>query len=202
MPANPDSILDAVKKVLGLNFDDTSFDLDVVMHINSAFVALQQLGVGPDLGFSITDNTTVWSSYSTELRLIGLVKTYILNRVRLVFDPPATSFAQEALQKILAEDEWRVTLQAEIIRNEQATAPPSTFTPYWWDLTGMDDFPTEAVTGDMGIDFDSGDIWCKNEQIGDAYMWDLTGLTDFPAESVIGEVGIDMSTGNVYRRDA
>lgn len=199
MPANPDSILDSVKKVIGISFDDTSFDLDVTMHINSVFVALQQLGVGPDGGFSITDNTAIWSSYSAEGTLIGMIKTFVTNKTRLTFDPPATSFAQDALRNVIAEEEWRLYLQAELLRNQQAL---STFVPYWWDLTGLSDFPAEAVTGDMGIDFDSGDIWYNSQQVGVAYMWDLTGLSDFPAESAIGECGIDFSDGNVYRRTA
>lgn len=202
MPANPNSILDSVKKVLNIGSDDTSFDLDVTMFINSAFVALQQLGVGPDVGFSIADNTTVWSSFSSEVTLAGKVKTYVTNKVRLSFDPPPTSFAQEALLGVIAEDEWRLTQQAEILRQQEAAGGGSTFIPYWWDLTSLSDFPGEALTGDMGINFDSGDIWCNNQQLGNAYMWDLTGLDDFPAGSVIGECGIDMSTGDVYRRNA
>jgi hypothetical protein len=202
MSANPNSILDSVKKVLNIGFDETSFDLDVTMFINSAFASLQQLGVGPDDGFSISDNTSVWSSFTSEITLVGKVKTYVTNKVRLIFDPPATSFAIEALKEVLAEDEWRLTQQAEIIRQAQAAGGQPTFIPYWWDLTGLSDFPPEALTGDMGIDFDSSDIWCKDQQLGQAYMWDLTGLSDFPSGSVVGECGIDMSNGNVYRRDA
>jgi hypothetical protein len=120
MPSpNPDSILDSVKKSIGLDSSDTTFDLDVTLFVNSAFGVLKQLGVGSDTGFIITDNTTLWSQYVTGLTYLGMVKNYINLFVKLVFDPPATSFAIAACEKILEELGWRILAAVE------AETPPS-----------------------------------------------------------------------------
>jgi hypothetical protein len=111
--SNPESILDSVKKALGIDSEDTAFDIDVVMHVNSTFGVLKQLGVGPAEGFSISDNTTLWSDYSTELAMIGMVRSYLYVKVRLLFDPPATSFGLDAIQQQIRELEWRLNIQAE-----------------------------------------------------------------------------------------
>lgn len=115
MPSpNPESILDSIKKALSLDSSDTTFDLDVTMFINSAFGALKQLGVGPDTGFMISDNTTLWSQYVSGLTYLGLVKNYIYMFVKLVFDPPATSFAITACERMLTELGWRINSEAEL----------------------------------------------------------------------------------------
>lgn len=113
MPANPNSILDSVKKVLGFDPEFTEFDLDVVMHINSAFGSLQQLGVGSDTGFIIQDNTTLWSQYIADLLYLNMVKQYIFLAVRLAFDPPATSFGIEAIERQLAQLSLRINISVE-----------------------------------------------------------------------------------------
>lgn len=200
MPPNPASILDSVKKVSGVGSDDTSFDLDITMFVNGVFSSLQQLGVGPDGGFSISDNTALWTGFTTELTLLGYLRQYVSFKARLAFDPPATSYAIDAMKEQIAELEWRLQLQAEILRDAASSGGGPVFNPHWWDLTGLSDFPPEAVTGDIGIDFDSCDIWYNNARIADAYMWDLTGLSDFPSGSAVGDLGIDMSTGDVFRR--
>jgi hypothetical protein len=86
--ANPESILDSVKKVIGFEPEYDAFDLDIVMHINMAFGILKQAGVGSDTGFMITDNTTLWSQYLSNLTLLGMVKSYVSMAVRQAFDPP------------------------------------------------------------------------------------------------------------------
>lgn len=110
---NPDSILDTVKKTLGLAADDTSFDLDVTMFINSVFGTLKQVGVGPDTGFMIVDNTTLWSQYLTSVVLLGMVKAYIELKVKMLFDPPENRFGGPAIDKVLDEYLWRINVQAE-----------------------------------------------------------------------------------------
>lgn len=117
--ANPASILDSVKKVLGFDPDYTAFDLDITMHINSAFGSLWQLGVGGDTGFFITDNTTLWSQYVSQLSYLGMIQQYIFLNARLAFDPPATSFAINAIEKQLEQLAWRINIAAEHI------SPPS-----------------------------------------------------------------------------
>lgn len=113
MTFNPESILDSVKKLIGLNSSDTSFDDDVTLFVNATFGSLRQLGVGSDTGFVIVNNTTVWSQYITNLALVGMIKSYIFMRVKLAFDPPATSFGIDAIKFQVQELEWRINSVAE-----------------------------------------------------------------------------------------
>ena len=108
-----DSILDSTKKVLGIEATYTAFDLDIMMHINSVFSKLHQLGIGPDEGFEIEDSVAVWGDFfGTEKKLNG-VKTYVYLSVRLLFDPPTTSFAISAVQEQVKELEWRLNVYRE-----------------------------------------------------------------------------------------
>jgi hypothetical protein len=116
---NPLSILDSIKKTLGMDPDYTAFDLDVIMHINTAFSVLTDIGVGPGEGFAIYDNTTLWSSYSGDMVRLASVKSYVFAKVRLIFDPPATSFAIKAMEDQIKEMEWRLNVQGETM------TPPS-----------------------------------------------------------------------------
>lgn len=123
---NPDSILDSVKKALGFTPDYTAFDLDITMHINTVFGTLNQIGVGPVTGFMIDDNTTLWSDFSGQMVLLSPVKSYIYTKVRLVFDPPATSFTIDALNRVAEELEFRLNIIGEQIN--PPTKPKSTMT--------------------------------------------------------------------------
>lgn len=101
------SILQSTKKNLGLAENYTVFDEDVIMHINSVFSTLNQLGIGPLEGFAITDEDSVWEDFLTDVRL-NSVKSYVYLRVKLLFDPPTTSFVLEALKEQIKELEWRM----------------------------------------------------------------------------------------------
>ena len=107
------SILDDVKKILGLSSDYNAFDLDIITHINSVFSTLQQLGIGPEQGFSISDKNNNWDEFVANDNGYNLVKTYIYLRVRLLFDPPATSFHLESLNQQVKELEWRLNVYRE-----------------------------------------------------------------------------------------
>jgi hypothetical protein len=107
------SILESTKKVLGIGSADDSFDLDILLHVNSVFSTLNQIGIGPDEGFMIEDSTETWDAFiGTDLRL-NAVKTYVYLRVRLLFDPPSTSFVIESMNKQITELEWRLNVQRE-----------------------------------------------------------------------------------------
>jgi hypothetical protein len=107
------SILISTKKILGVAEDYTVWDLDIITHINSAFSTLTQLGVGPVAGFMIEDETAEWSDFiGTDLEL-NSVKTYIYLRVRLLFDPPATSYAITAMNDQIEQLEWRLNVHRE-----------------------------------------------------------------------------------------
>lgn len=108
-----DSILNSVKKNLGLDPEYKAFDQDILMHINTVFSILHQLGVGPDTGFFIEDDEATWAYFIGERANIHSVKTYVYLRVRLLFDPPATSFVIDSMQKQITELEWRLNVQRE-----------------------------------------------------------------------------------------
>lgn len=102
------SILISVKKILGLDAADTSFDLDVLTHVNNAFSTLHQLGLGPSDGFMVEDDTAVWADYGEVDRILNQVKTYVYLKTRIAFDPPTTSYLIGALEKQIQEHEWRL----------------------------------------------------------------------------------------------
>ena len=87
-----DSVLQSTKKILGLSEEYTVFDHDIITHINAAFSVLNQIGIGPLAGFFIEDDIAEWADVNLPANQLGLVKTYIFLKVRLLFDPPTTSF--------------------------------------------------------------------------------------------------------------
>lgn len=108
-----DSILNSVKKMLGLDADYDAFDTEIIIHINSVFMILQQLGVGPETGFAIADASTVWTDYIENVVFLSLVKSYMYLKVRMLFDPPQNSALLEAMNSQIAEFEWRLNVNAE-----------------------------------------------------------------------------------------
>jgi hypothetical protein len=113
---NPaDSILETTKQMIGIPPEDTAFDIDIIAGINSAFMSLNQVGVGPEEGFSISDNTALWDDFLDDLTLFGGLKNYVSMKVKLYFDPPGTSFAITSMEKLIEELEERMKLQVEIL---------------------------------------------------------------------------------------
>ena len=108
-----ESILISIKKLLGLSKDYTAFDTDIIIHINSAFMILNQLGIGPAEGFMIEDKTTTWDEYIDDTEKFNAIQTYIYLKVKLVFDPPLSSAVMEANKQMINELEWRLNVQAE-----------------------------------------------------------------------------------------
>ena len=108
-----DSILTSIKKLLGITEEYEHFDQDIIIHINSVFMILNQLGVGPSNGFSITDKTAVWSDFISEGSNLESVKSYIYFKVRLLFDPPTTSAVMESMNRMISELEFRLNVSAE-----------------------------------------------------------------------------------------
>lgn len=106
-----DSILTSIKKLLGISAEYTHFDQDIKIHINTAFGILHQLGIGPEHGFFIEDEATLWYDYTTDN--IEMIKTFIYLKVRLMFDPPASSVLIESINNTLKELEFRILLAGE-----------------------------------------------------------------------------------------
>lgn len=106
-----ESILTSIKKLLGIPEQYEQFDQDIVIHINSVFFILNQLGVGPEEGFSIADKTAVWSDFLGDAKNLESVKSYVYLKTRLLFDPPTSSAAIESLNRLTGEMEWRINEQ-------------------------------------------------------------------------------------------
>lgn len=107
------SILSSTKKSLNLAEDYEAFDPDIIMHINSVFSTLNQLGVGPADGFMIEDKETTWDAFLGSDPRLNHVKTYVFLRVKLLFDPPSTGFHTTAIEHQIKELEWRLNVQRE-----------------------------------------------------------------------------------------
>lgn len=108
-----ESILTSIKKLLGISEEYDHFDPDIIMHINSTFMTLNQLGVGPAEGFSIEDETSTWSDFISDNVKLEAVKSYIHLKVKLLFDPPSSSAVIEAISKSINELEWRLNVIVE-----------------------------------------------------------------------------------------
>ncbi len=107
------SILESIKKLLGVSPYDDGFDHEIKDLINAEFLTLHQLNVGPEAGFSIEGPDDDWNSYTNNLHLQDAVRQFIYLRVRLVFDPPASSVVAEAINNRINELEFRLNVQAE-----------------------------------------------------------------------------------------
>lgn len=108
-----ESILNSVKKLLGITEDYTVFDVDLIIHINSVFMILNQLGVGPKNPFTITDAEDKWNDFIGESDNIEAVKTYIFMKVKMLFDPPQSSAVIEATNNLIREMEWRLNVAVD-----------------------------------------------------------------------------------------
>lgn len=108
-----ESILTSIKKLLGITEEYDQFDPDIIMHINSVFMILTQLGIGPAEGFSIEDDTSIWSDFIKDANKIEAVKSYIYLKVKLLFDPPLSSAVIDSTNRLINELEWRLNAAAE-----------------------------------------------------------------------------------------
>jgi len=107
-----ESILNSIKKLLGINTSDIVFDQDIAIHINTVFANLVQMGIGPSNGYMITSENNEWKEFcGDDLPLLNNVKTYVYLKVKLLFDPPQASSLLEAINSQLKEIEWRMYVQ-------------------------------------------------------------------------------------------
>lgn len=114
MAKQTDSILSTVKKMLGIAEEYAAFDIDLIVNINSVFLTLNQLGVGPEIPYQIEGVEETWQDFLGDQRLkLPGVQTYVYLKTRLLFDPPTNSFLVDAVQKQCDEFEWRLNVQAE-----------------------------------------------------------------------------------------
>ena len=115
---NIESILTSIKKLLGIDEKDTHFDPDIIMDINSVFSILTQMGVGPSKGFSIMDEAAEWKDFlESDPDKFSMVRSYMHLKVKLLFDPPLSGAAIEAIKEQIKELEWRHFEEADIVNN-------------------------------------------------------------------------------------
>jgi hypothetical protein len=108
------SILISVKKLVGLGKDDHSYDEDILTHINSDFTNLNRLGAGPVDGFTIEDEVTVWTDYLPDnKKLLSSIKSYMYLKVRLLFDPPSSSYVLDSMKRQIDEFEFEINSEAD-----------------------------------------------------------------------------------------
>lgn len=119
-----DSILDNTKKMLGIEAGYTVFDVDLIIFINGVFADLNQLGIGPVLGFAIEDNAAVWTSYLGDNLLLNSVKTYMFLRVKLMFDSSTmNSYTIAAVERQIDKSEWQMNVYRENALAESVVVP-------------------------------------------------------------------------------
>lgn len=107
-----DSILTSIKKLLGIQEEYTVFDADIIIHINTAFAILNQLGIGPEDGYIIEDEVSVWDDYLAAYNH-SMVKSFIFIHVRLAFDPPTSTALLDSMKRTLDELTWRLELEGQ-----------------------------------------------------------------------------------------
>ena len=108
-----DSILTSVKKMLGISEDCTDFDADIIMHINTVFRIRNQLGVGPNTCVTIEDDIPTWSDFIPDGQNLEMVKSYMYMKVRLLFDPSASSTVMQSMNQAISEMEWRLNVSVD-----------------------------------------------------------------------------------------
>lgn len=114
------SILLTIKKMLGIAEEYHAFDLDVIININSVFLTLSQLGVGPSTPYQITGTDETWSDFLGDQESLAVgVQTYVYLKTRLLFDPPTNSFLVDSMQKQIQELEWRLNIQVDHPKENQ-----------------------------------------------------------------------------------
>lgn len=107
-----EKILESIKKILGIVPEYEVFDDQILLYANTAFSTLHQLGIGPEKGYELVDSSSTWDDLITEPRF-NMIKAYISMKVRLMFDPPTSSFALTAMQDQIKEIEWRIIQENE-----------------------------------------------------------------------------------------
>jgi hypothetical protein len=108
-----DSILGTIKKMLGVDSADIAFETDLIVDINSALMTLNQIGVGPIDPFFIMDGSATWTDFLGTSNKLEAAKMYIYMKVKIIFDPPTSSFVLDAMKNQITELEWRLNVQVE-----------------------------------------------------------------------------------------
>lgn len=121
-----ESILNSVKKMLGITEDYTHFDPELIMYINGELMHLNQIGVGSNV-FIISSQDDTWEDFlGSDISKLPLVKPFVAGRVRLIFDPPQSSSVAQALNDQMKEYEWRLNVAVDPTEEENAAIKKET----------------------------------------------------------------------------
>lgn len=121
---NNQSILNDVKSLCGIPADVDDFDTPLILHCNTVFSGLTQIGLGPKTGFYISDNTKLWSDIIIGEINLHNVKSYVYLKVKMLFDPPANATLVKSMENQIDELEWRIKTELENIELENAEEVP------------------------------------------------------------------------------
>lgn len=143
-----ESILTSIKKMLGITEEYTHFDADIIMHINSIFMVLNQLGVGPEEGFFIEDETTTWFEYIDTVKQLQAVKSYMYLRVKMLFDPSSSSVVMESMKQQANEMEFRLNIAVD---NGEYLSTRSKKSMVLTDISTNEDHELYVDNGDLHI---------------------------------------------------
>lgn len=102
------SILKTIKKLIGVYAEYNYYDTDFIVHINTVFAILNQIGIGTSDVFFITGEDELWSDFLENDTMLQPVIDYMYIRVKLLFDTPSSSTLSESLKNTLSELEWRL----------------------------------------------------------------------------------------------
>ena len=117
MAKTSDSILGSVRKLIG---SDEYFDTDLIIHINSTFSKLTQMGIGPKEGFSIEDDKSEWDEFTEDDEMLNMVKSYMVLQVKLLFDiSTASSYLVETMKQQCQELEWRMNSYCDYNKEDE-----------------------------------------------------------------------------------
>jgi hypothetical protein len=151
------SILNSMKKMLGIDESYDVFDTDITVHINTVFSVLHSIGASPPDGFVIFGPEETWEQFLENRKHVEMVKSYMYLKIRLVFDTPTTSIAADAFKKQADEYEWRLSTM-ELTFNPDAYGPSGT-SAVITVLEPNGDFPEGTPDDTVGIDPITGDVW-------------------------------------------
>lgn len=108
------SILYSIKQMIGVPVESTDYDTDLIIHINSVFSTMTQLGIGPKSGFAITGPNDLWTDFIADDKKIAMYKSYMFMKVKLIFDSTTLSGSViEAYNKLISEFEWRAHIEGD-----------------------------------------------------------------------------------------
>lgn len=117
---NTEYILPSIKSQLGIDPDFDAFDGQLITDINSVFMLLKRMGVGPETGFTInSDENSMWTDFMPEGTSLEAVKTYVYMKVKLMFDPPTSSSHMEALKENIREFEWSLNFEEDCLKESE-----------------------------------------------------------------------------------